>query len=380
VFELSGGQVEAGSHSASAVDEDPCLAECSDVQLMMEILPAARLESILPAWKDLSAESLDDNPFLSPAFLLPMIQHDLAPSDLVAVLVWQTVGEARRLVGLLPLRPTVRSGAESLFSFSAREAHVWAHDWQPVSLPLLAADESIARLALSTILKAIANLRNRPSLLCLGAVPADSQLHAMLVASSSALGLGISFSDVRPPTLGLDYRPTETAVTHATLESAMDASTIPGMLERILVLEVEAGHEPLIDNPSAVGFVRSMVRGLAAEGRLILALTPDGPEALGAIVVRSRARAWIWRLVGQGVGNPSAEAHLIGQIERQLGLPVSPVNGRRLTGIGLDIERLHALRVELRRAPLGFARRIGGRFSRSAAPLSPVSQTGSAAA
>ncbi|MGL5117255.1 MAG: hypothetical protein ACRC7G_07670 [Beijerinckiaceae bacterium] len=349
--------------------------------LQIEYLPAARLETILPAWKALSQNSFDDNPFLSPAFLLPLIQHDLSPADLVAALVWRAEGNSRRLVGFQPLRPAVRAENSSVLAFGPREAQAWSHAWQPVSVPLLAADELLAASVLRVLLKSIASLRHHPGTLSWTSVPFLSRFRALLAATTSSLGLAVESAPDAPETLGLDFRPAECALLPApVVEMCQQSYDAPALLERILVLEAGTGYAPLVHDPAAAGFVRAMARGLAADGRLLLALTPGGPQALGAVVISSRTRAWLWRLVGPGVSHPHAEAALIGAIGRKLGLPVSPANGRRLTGIGLDVEALHALRVELRPGPRGLARRISGRmFGGGFRPLRPSNASSAAA-
>jgi hypothetical protein len=363
-------QVEAAPSTGGLNQEDP----------WAEFLPVSRLDTILEPWLALSDQALDDNPFLSPAFLLPLVQHDLAPSDLLVCLVWRRTAAKRQLIGFLPIRPSVRKDTQGVFALSDREAQAWTHAWQPISTPLLARDETLSAIALRVLLKATAGLRQRPSAMRWPAVPAGSACRALLERTSAQLGLDVQIEDATPATLGLEFRPMAASNPSLELEIAARPADVSSMLERLLVLEAEADFEPLVDDAASAGLVRAMARGLAARNRLRIALTPAGPGALGAIVVVSRSRAWLWRLVGAGVGHPPSEAALILAVERALGLPVSPASGRRLTGIGLDLPRLENIRVELRPGPSGIVRRLGERLRRGAALSPAVSNSGSAAA
>jgi hypothetical protein len=358
----------------------PLAGSLNQEEAWAEFLPVSRLDTIVEPWLELAGQALDDNPFLFPAFLLPLVQHDLAPADLLFCLVWRQIARKRQLIGFLPIRPAARTDAQGVFTLSVREAQAWTHAWQPISMPLLPADETLSAMALHVLLKATAGQRQRPSALHWPAMPAVSACSALLERISAQLGLDIQIEDATPATLGLEFRPIAASNPSMELEIGATPAEVSGMLERLLVLEAEAGFEPLVEDSASAGFVRAMARGLAAHDRLRIALTPAGPRALGAIVVVSRSRAWLWRLVGTGVGHPPSEAALILAVEQSLGLPVSPASRRRLTGLGLDLPKLLDIRVELQRRPIGIVRRLGERLRRGHALQPTVTNSGSAAA
>ena len=84
------------------------LAQPTDGNCTISILSLAQCESILPDWRALAATALEDNPFLSPDFMIPARSHLIDDSGTALALAWEEHDGMRTLTGLFPLVPRTR--------------------------------------------------------------------------------------------------------------------------------------------------------------------------------------------------------------------------------------------------------------------------------
>lgn len=262
-------------------------------------------------WADLISRSLEPNVFMEPGFALSAAQHLARADRPIFVAVWERTkaGERERLLALWAL--VMRRNL-----LGAHFATLWCHKQSALGLPLLdatRATETIAavfawladafpRLRLVVFPKLV---RSGPTFARILAHALDTGLEWRLLdqyrrAVLLANGTGLNLSKPGYQNLKRRRRQLER---HGSvrLRSSRDPADIRNATEDFLALE-ESGWKgrrrtALLCDSSRAAFARTMTRRLAREGKCrIDALTLDGrPIAMG-IVLRSRDRAFFWKI------------------------------------------------------------------------------------
>jgi CelD/BcsL family acetyltransferase involved in cellulose biosynthesis len=262
-------------------------------------------------WADLVARSLEPNVFMEPGFALAAAQHLARANRPIFIAVWEreSSGGRRRLLALWALLLSRRF-------FGARVATLWCHKQAALGLPLL--DAARATETIAAVLPWLADtfprlrivvfpklIRSGPTFARFLAHALDSGLEWRLLDQHArpallASGAGPSLSKQTCQGLKRRRRQLERFGTIGVLSSSAPAD-IRNATEAFLALE-EKGWKgrrrtALLCDSSRAAFARTMTRQLAREGKCrIDALTLDGrPIAMG-IVLKSRGRAFFWKI------------------------------------------------------------------------------------
>jgi CelD/BcsL family acetyltransferase involved in cellulose biosynthesis len=292
----------------------------ADTLLRIEWRPLAALIDIVEDWRSLVARALEPNVFYEPAFALAA-----APAlgaDVRCALVWAGAN-APALVGLFPVRI---DGAR--YGLPLRVLTGWTHPFAPLGTPLV--DRDLAQPVLSAWLNHLAHDPVLPQTLLLPLVPDQGPFAAALAA---ALARGEYRSQAfdchqrallapsseeraadRPHSAYLERalpgkkrkelrrqrRRLEEAL-NAPLSKASNPTAIGDALVGFLTLEASgwkgrAGTAAIADE-AIRAFMTRAVMGLAAADKAAIHRLMVGDRAVAAaIILRSRDRAWFWKI------------------------------------------------------------------------------------
>ena len=272
------------------------------------------LASIADAWRALAARALEPNVFYEPAFALAAAP--VFGADAGAVLVWSGGGASRRLLGFLPARIERRRYGLALPVLTG-----FTHPYGPLALPLV--EREAAEPVIAAFLAHIAVDANLPGLLLLpflpqqgafataldvilrrGRIPAadlNRRLRAELVAADS----GVDYLErALPRRRRKELRRLSRRLAEIGTVAVVPA-TAPGpvaaALKDFLALEARgwkgrAGTAAAGDD-ALLRFVQTAVARLAAEGKAAIhRLLLDNRAIAAAIVLRSGAGAWFWKI------------------------------------------------------------------------------------
>jgi Acetyltransferase (GNAT) domain len=321
---------EAGTFLTTPVAQpapDTEVLEAGDRRHEITIVPMAQAEAILPDWRALIAESLDDNPFLSPAFMIPAASHLVDGGGLSLAAVWEHQGGIRRLAGLVPLSPARRSFGGGWLMAGA--ASLWRHPLQPFCAPLLAGPPERAAEALSSFMDWLIERRPRLTSLSASGLPVDGQATALLLGEAFRRGLPVERQKDAAHTHGFDFTPAALPSAAAAVHIARAPGEVRAALEAMLCF----GGEMALRHPQQATFLRAAVRSFSLQNGVVIALLDKGRDKAGAIVIQGRDRAYLWWLMGPSVTDPSVEMALAAAVGRALGRPVAAATARPLTGM-----------------------------------------------
>jgi hypothetical protein len=309
------------------------------------ILSLAQCESILPDWRALAATALEDNPFLSPDFMIPARSHLIDDSGTTLALAWEEHDGMRTLTGLFPLVPRARDFGAGWLAQS--RAAMWAHTLQPVGAPLLSGDAALAERAVAAFFSWLRQRRPRLASVDVHAIPADGATHAMLMDQALQMGLTVQTQRNAAHTYGLDFRPKTQQTRSGTVTMVSDPAGLRTALETLLCMDSAAQRDKrlsILGNPRWVAFLRAATRSFALRDRIMMALIDTPSVQAGAIVLKGREKAFLWWMMGPSAADPMTEAAIAGSVERRLGMPLVAASRRPLSGLGTEplvTESLH---------------------------------------
>lgn len=269
-----------------------------------EILALADMPAHLADWADLATRSLEPCVFVEPAFAIAAARHLVRPPGPVFILVWSnSKGVARRLVGLCPAVPHPMRGLASAFS----------HPQATSAFPLLDRDE--ARPALAALLEATRRLPGRPAALLLTGLPVEGETAALIrqrdgadsrwldLRGRAVLRTGGAAAD-RSGKARKELRRQARRMTDLGAVATSSAGTpeeVRAALQRFLVLEASGWKgrrgTALGSKADRRAFVREASDALCRnwQCRIESLSLGEATVAMG-IVLRSRDRAWFWKI------------------------------------------------------------------------------------
>lgn len=305
---------DAGAASAIASARRAVATERSAAgSLAVEWRTLGQLATIAPEWRELAAHALEPNVFYEPAFALAAAA--VFGREAGALLVWSAT-PPRRLLGLFPARMQRRRYAVKLPVLVG-----WTHPYAPLGVPLV--DREAAEAVIGAWLAHVADDPALPGLLLLPLLPADGPFAARLETILRRAQMPAADLDRHRRALfaprGERAGYTERALgrrKHKQLRrferrladkgallfaATTEPAAVVAAIEDFLALEA-AGWKgragTVAANDENLGrFVRTAAEGLAAEGKLAIhRLLLDGRVIAAAIVLRSRHRAWFWKI------------------------------------------------------------------------------------
>jgi CelD/BcsL family acetyltransferase involved in cellulose biosynthesis len=274
------------------------------------------LSDLLPIaddWRDLAVRALEPNVFYEPAFALASAA--VFGNDVGAVLVWSGT-QPRKLLGFFPARIAERHYGVKLPVLAG-----WTHPYGPMGTPLV--EHDAAEPVIAAWLAHVAANPVLPGLLLLPLIAEEG-------AFAAALGRSLRRAQMRSADFGHHRRAMlepgedrahyleQTLSAHRRRElrrsvrrfadvgallstTAMEPAAIAAAMDDFLALEAsgwkgEAGTAASSSDEMR-GFFKSAVSALAAEGKVeIDRLLLDGRAVAAAIVLRSGAGAWYWKI------------------------------------------------------------------------------------
>ena len=280
--------------------------------LVAELVNLAGVTVQRAAWDDLTERALEPNVFMESAFLLAAVLHMAVSKRPKFLLVWNTTGTARRLVGLCPVQSQAfaRIGA----------ARVWLSKQSCNGSPLL--DKSMAVETLRAMADYLSGGKTGAAALAFSKVPQAGKVAAAIRELAAATGRELAISDahmraalVGGPTAlaAFEAQPSlhqrkelrrkrlrleaEGAVRFETVSTPQD---VRPAIEEFLKLEASGWKgrcgTAFLSNPGQAAFVRTLSRDLARQGkcRVDTLLLNDRPVAMG-IVLNSGGLAAFWK-------------------------------------------------------------------------------------
>jgi hypothetical protein len=323
-------------------------AQPADTRCTISILSLAQCESILPDWRALAATALEDNPFLSPDFMIPARSHLIDDNGTMLALAWEEHDTMRTLTGLFPLVPRTRDFGAGWLAQS--RAAMWTHALQPIGAPLLSGDPVLAERAGAAFFRWLHQRRPRLASIDAHAIPTDGATHALLMDQALRMGLTVQTQRNAAHTYGLDFRP---KTLHAGAEAVTMVSDPAGLritLESLLCMDSTAQRDKrlsILGNPRWVAFLRAATRSFALRDRIMMARIDRPAIQAGAIVLKGREKAFLWWMIGPSAADPMTEAAIAGAVERKLGMPLVAASRRPLSGLGTEPLMTESLQIGL---------------------------------
>jgi hypothetical protein len=257
-------------------------------------------QDFLDAWYGLLAESMDENPFMSPMFITPAMAHLSNDRPLALVATWQSVGSKRHLTGLFPVvsprRQTLRG-----WLFGGK-TELWTHELVPFNAPLLSPDIDIAEASVSAFIDWMSARRPRMSNIILPMMLDGSQAISMFENEFER------HDDIK--------RDLEKAL-------CMDS----------LSMQSSSAGLGILGDLNVSSFLRAVVRGFAARGELCIAHIDQPNAKASAIVIEGRKSAFLWWIMGTDARNPMIEASLSSAVEVVLGKRIIAATATPVSGL-----------------------------------------------
>jgi hypothetical protein len=317
----------------------------ADRRCTVTILSLAQCESILPDWRALAATALEDNPFLSPDFMVPASSHLIDDSGTTLALAWEEHAGMRTLTGLFPLVPRARVFGAGWLAQS--RAAMWTHALQPIGSPLLSGDPELAGRAVAAFLGWLHQRRPHLASVDVHAIPAGGLTHAIFTEQAMRTGLPLQRYRNGAYTFGLDFRPKTLHAGSGTVTMFSDPAGLRMTLETLLCMDSAVQRDKrlsILGNPRQVAFLRAATRSFSLRDRIIMAVIDTPMSQAGAIVLKGREKAFLWWMMGPSAADPMTEAAIAGAVERKLGMPLVAASQRQLSGLGTEplvTESLH---------------------------------------
>jgi hypothetical protein len=312
-------------------------APLSNSRCIITILSLAQCETILPDWRALAATALEDNPFLSPDFMIPARSHLIDESGTSLALAWEEHDGMRTLTGLFPLVPRARDFGSGWLAQS--RAAMWNHALQPVATPLLSGNPERAKRAVGGFLRWLQQRRPRLASIDAHTIPAGGAAHALFMDQARQMGLSLQRYRNAAHTYGLDFRPKALNAGANAVTMVSDPAGLRMTLETLLCMDSTAQKDKrlsILGNPRWVAFLRAATRSFALHDRIVMAQIDTPAIQAGAIVLKGREKAFLWWMVGPSAADPMTEAAIAGAVERKLSMPLVAASQRPLSGLGTE--------------------------------------------
>jgi hypothetical protein len=318
----------------------------------VEVFPAQASEPLHKAWQMLSDTALDDNPFLSPSFMIPASTHLISDAVLSLVAVWCQQGEDRKLAGLFPLAAVRWQLANALRGSGM--ARFWSHPLQPFCTPLLAGPTDLAENTIRIFMDWL-ELR-RPKLTSLEAqsFPVSSKASLLLQQEIENRGLTLTSRRDAAKTRGLDFRPVKMLAQVDSVSVLRSKADVRLALEKLFCFDAlfssqQDGGKAILANPQYVAFLRATVRSFSLEDKVTIALIDQPQTKAGAIVLEGRDKCYLWWLMGEHNTDPVVEATLAAATERAIGKTIVAATQRPMAGLWTEALMTESLSIALKR-------------------------------
>jgi CelD/BcsL family acetyltransferase involved in cellulose biosynthesis len=290
---------------AMAPDNADLSAQRRYGDLIVEWRPLEDCAAISSEWAQLVREAIEPNVFFEPGFLLPAAKHLADGAGHGAILVWHAGAEPRQLLGFWPMR-----GPGLLIRMAAGFACDYSSSGAPLLHRLVAVEAATALLTFALTRDALGGgvlfrelaldgpaaraLRAAATLAGLDIAELDGHLRAAIWngAAEPQLTSSANFkarlrANARKLSAEGDLR----------LTSAMTPDAARDALELFLALEASGWKgrrgTAIVADCRDSAFYRSMVRGLAREGKAEVHFVEAGARlASGCVVLRSGGQAW----------------------------------------------------------------------------------------
>jgi CelD/BcsL family acetyltransferase involved in cellulose biosynthesis len=303
-----------GTASAIASARRALLADRYPVDsLTVEWRSFDELAPLVPAWRKLAETALEPNVFYEPAFALAAVP--VFAADAGAMLVWSE-RSPRRLLGFFPARIEKRR-----YGFGLPLLVGLTHSYGPLGVPLV--EREATELVIAAWLAHLAADATLPGLVLLPYLTEDGPFAAALEPILRRAQIPFADFDRHQRALLAPSGERALYVEHAlsrhrrkevrrlwrrlgdtgavALGAAEDAAAVGGALDHFLAIEA-AGWKGRAGTAAAADevlqrFVRKVVSGLAAEGKVTVdRLFVDGRAIAAAIILRSGRSAWFWKI------------------------------------------------------------------------------------
>ena len=360
IGEINMGQIaqteNAGTHfpppqktvvDASSLDQDLSIGTFE-----VEVFPAQASEPLHKAWQELSNNGLDDNPFLSPSFMVPASRHLIGDAELSLVAVWRQNGNSRTLAGLFPLA-AVRWQLSNPWRGSTT-ARFWCHPLQPFCIPLLAKPAALAEHTLRVFMDWLEFRRPKLTSLEASFFLAKSHASALLQQEIKTRGLELTTRMDVLNTRGLDFRPLRMPPQMDDMSVARGRAEVRLALEKLFCLDAAAsanqdGGKALLSNPQYIAFLRATVRSFSLEDKVTIVFIDEPQAKAGAIVLEGREKCYLWWIVGEHNADPMIEARLAAAAENATGKTIVAATQRPLAGLWTEPLFTESVSIALKR-------------------------------
>jgi hypothetical protein len=339
------------AHTA-AVDALFSVQDFSNGAFEVEVFPAQASEALHEAWQELADNGLDDNPFLSPSFMIPASMHLIGDAMLSLVAVWHQQKDIRKLVGLFPLA-AVRWQLTNAWRGS-NMARFWSHPMQPFCTPLLAGPTELAENTIRIFMDWLEF--RRPKLTSLEAqfFPVNSNASLLLQQEIKTRGLTLTSRRDAANTRGLDFRPVRMLPQVDNISVVRGRAEVRLALEKLFCLDAVAsaqqeGGKAILNNPQYIAFLRATLRSFSLQDKVTIALIDEPQAKGGAIVLEGRDKCYLWWLMGEHSADPMVEATLAAAVERAIGKTIVAATQRPMAGLWTEALLTESLSIALRR-------------------------------
>jgi hypothetical protein len=323
-------------------DSAPLAMAQPDASLAYRCEPVtiAFLEQHQVLWQTLVDGAVDDNPFLSPAFLIPLSMHADLDAQMTLIAIWRFTEGEKQLVGLVPLQAQHWKQAFGLLGRG--QANLWKHPSQPFALPLLAGPMDIAEVALAAFTRWLSEQRPRIRTLAAHAVRIQSQFCQILAARSMLNRWPLQRGAGRSSTHGLDFKPSGVLAGAEEVQVFARVDTVRSGIEQLLGFDALSHNrlssgEAVLYDPQHSAFLRATIRSFANQDKAIICMldpkTGSNVKRAGAVVIVGRELGFLWWLAGPDEDSPVVEAALSAAAEKYLGKPVVAACQKQLAGL-----------------------------------------------
>jgi hypothetical protein len=301
----------------------------------VELVTQVSSHEFLSAWNGLIDDCLDENPFMSPMFIVPAMAHLSKDKPLALVATWQNFDGKRQLTGLFPVSSPGRQTLRG-FIFGGK-TELWTHSLVPFNLPLLSADPDIAEASVSAFIDWMSARRQRLSNLTLPMMLEGTQAVALFEREFARHGFDVERKRDLARTRGLNFKPSTipTKADHVVISKGSEE--VKRYLEKALCMDAHSKQASshglgILGDLDITLFLRAVTRGFATQEKLCLAHINQPDAQASAIIIESKSSAFLWWIMGPDSSNPMIEACLSSAVERALGKRIvaataSPVSG-----------------------------------------------------
>jgi hypothetical protein len=301
----------------------------------VELVTQLSSQEFLGAWNGLLADCLDENPFMSPMFIVPAMAHLCKDKPLALVATWQNFHGKRQLTGLFPVfsprRQTLRS-----FIFGGK-TELWTHPLVPFNAPLLSADPDVAQASVAAFIDWMSARRQRMSHLTLPMMLEGSQAITLFESEFARHGFKVERKRDVTRTRGLNFKPSTMPSVAENVVISRGGEEIKRDLEKALCMDslskqASSAGLGILGDLDISSFLRAVARGFAAKGKLCIAHINQPDAKATAIIIEGETSAFLWWIMGPDASNPIIEASLSSAVEKALGKRIiaataSPVSG-----------------------------------------------------